>query len=375
MSNLKVVDIYEKLDVSRVKNFNDNLRSTLHVNTVYDKVEGDFEWLEMMEETIRYLDNILRNPNRFIVNEEEIVKIELARRITVESIRHLSRNTNFIQDINEKGEVMPSKIMNINKEENFETYENRFVYTLIKRMRDFILLKKRENLADNSLKDFKKFEYQAKSKIGQEQVNISLMIDSKIDSRTASTDDSGLTVADRIEKMEAHISMLTNTDVFLTLKKKNVADIIPPIKKTNLILKNTNFQYAIRLWDYLQNNIESKVKRVKDNKSYEDTGILKEYVNDTFLLNYVALATLGDESAFSEKKKEMIEEITNNMIERIVELNANLSEEDLKDIIGEKILMVRTKTKASLSEIQGVFTRQIKNYLEKIENFKFESEA
>ena len=51
-----------------------------------------------MEETVRYIDNILRNPNRFIVNEEEIVKVELARRITVESIRHLSKHTNFIQE-------------------------------------------------------------------------------------------------------------------------------------------------------------------------------------------------------------------------------------------------------------------------------------
>ena len=34
-----------------------------------------------MEFTVPYLDNILRNPNRFIINEEEIVKIELARKI------------------------------------------------------------------------------------------------------------------------------------------------------------------------------------------------------------------------------------------------------------------------------------------------------
>ena len=66
----------------------------------------------------KILDNILRNPNRFIVNEEDIVKIELARRVTVESIKHLSKNTNLIQDYNkETGDVRPSKILNINKEE------------------------------------------------------------------------------------------------------------------------------------------------------------------------------------------------------------------------------------------------------------------
>ena len=51
-----------------------------------------------------YLDNILRNPNRFIVNEEEVVNVEKARRVTVESIKHLARNTSFIQKIEKNGD-------------------------------------------------------------------------------------------------------------------------------------------------------------------------------------------------------------------------------------------------------------------------------
>ena len=33
-----------------------------------------------MEDTIQYIDNIFRNPNRFIVNEEEVVKVEQAKK-------------------------------------------------------------------------------------------------------------------------------------------------------------------------------------------------------------------------------------------------------------------------------------------------------
>ena len=95
------------------------------VSTDLKKVEADFEWLEIMEDTVKYIDNILRNPNRFIVNEEEIVKVELARRITVESIRHLSKHTNYIQKIEDNGDVKPSKILNIQKDESYDTYENR----------------------------------------------------------------------------------------------------------------------------------------------------------------------------------------------------------------------------------------------------------
>ena len=40
-------------------------------------------------------------------------------------------------------------------------------------------------------------------------------------------------------------------------------------------------------------------------------------------------------------------------------------------LIGQKIAITKYKKQASLSEIQSIFSRSIKNYLEKIENFKF----
>ena len=124
MGNLNVVDLFEKADNAKVNNFADHVSSELKVVTDYDKIECNYEWLEIMEDTIRYIDNILRNPNRFIVNEEDIIKVELAKKIGVESIKHLSRNTNLIQDYNKKtGDVRPSKILNINKEGEIVTFE------------------------------------------------------------------------------------------------------------------------------------------------------------------------------------------------------------------------------------------------------------
>jgi len=371
---LKILDAYEKQSKEELGFFRDNLRSTLQVNSTYDKISVDFEWLDLMEDTIHYLDNILRNPNRFIINEEEIVKIELARRITVESIRHLSKNTNFIQDITD-GEVRPSKILNINKEESFDTYENRLIYTLIQHMKTFITIKKKDIVTSSSVKDLKKLEYQAKSTIGQEKVNISLVIDSKIDIKEQTGDENDLSIEDRIAKLEDDISMLSNTEVYKSIEKKRVALVLPPIKKTNVILKNVNFQCAMKLWDFLINNPATSPKREKDNKNYEDSGIMKEYMNDTFLLNYVTLSTLNKENKKSPESLQLVEDLTNNLIERIVELNTDLPEEKLKDIIGEKILIARTKKIASLSEIQNAFSRNIKNYLDKIENFKFEGET
>ena len=139
MNELEIINLYEQSDDNKNKDFYENINSNLRVVTNYDKTSTNFEWLNIMEDTIRYLDNILRNPNRFIINEEDIVKIELARRVTVESIKHLSKNTNLIQDIDKKtGDVKPSKILNINKEESFNTYENRFICSVIKNMQFYI---------------------------------------------------------------------------------------------------------------------------------------------------------------------------------------------------------------------------------------------
>ena len=116
MEGLGISSLYDNADEKRITSFTKKTKSDMVVDLHYDKVEADFEWLDLAEDTMRYLDNILRNPNRFIINEDEIVKIEKAKRVTVDSIKHLARNTSLIQDIDPvTEEVKPSKILNINK--------------------------------------------------------------------------------------------------------------------------------------------------------------------------------------------------------------------------------------------------------------------
>ena len=264
MKELEIIDLYTKTNDEKNNKFSENINSNLHVKTAYDRVNTNFEWLEIMEDTIRYLDNILRNPNRFIVNEEDIVKIELARRVTVESIKHLSKNTNLIQDYNkETGDVRPSKILNINKEESFDTYENRFIYSLIKNMKFYIDRKKRNLVEESYSKDDKTLEYSAKSNIGKENIDINMTINSKRDDKKSNKDESGLTISERIEKLETQISDLTSSSVYQTIDKKHISLVTSPIKKTNVILKNVNFQYAVKLWNYMQSHMEDDTKKVK----------------------------------------------------------------------------------------------------------------
>ena len=132
------------------KNFLESINATLNIDRDYVNQKFDYEWLDRIEDTLPYLDNIVRNPKRFIINEEEVVKVELARKTTVESIIHLTQHTNLIQDYDEKtSDVKPSKVLNINRDESLDTYENRFIFTLLGNL-DFFFNERVKQSGDKS---------------------------------------------------------------------------------------------------------------------------------------------------------------------------------------------------------------------------------
>lgn len=367
MSELSVSSLFESADSKRINSFTRKRKSDMIVDLHYDKVEASFEWLDLMEDTMRYLDNILRNPNRFIINEDEIVKVELAKRVTVDSIKHLAKHTNLIQDINEKEEITPSKILNINKEETFETYENRFIYTLITNMEHFVEIKRKQLLSGSYIKDDKSVQYKAATVIGLEHVAIDLSIKTSLHSKKDDGNKNGETLAERIDRVQQQILDLKNSEVYKALQRAHAAIVRPPIKKTNVILRNVNFQYALVLWNYLQDHFGDDVKRDKKDKKYEDSSELRGFFDDTFLLNYLALCTLNKDEYST---KDVKEKVMSQVIQKIIDINATLTEEELKNMVGEQFAIVRYRDNVTMTAISKVYRKHIDKYFNKINNFK-----
>lgn len=365
---MEIFELYEKSNETKNNNFTKKIDSNLHVYKDYAKRECNFEWLDIMEETIRYLDNILRNPNKFIINEEDVIKIELAKRVTVESIKHLSRNTNLIQDYDKKtGDVRPSKILNISKEESFETYENKFIYSLIQNMKFFIERKKGHLEGGNFYKNDKKLVYNAASSLGKEHVNMNLTIDSKVSSNGKSDMES---INKRIEDLELHIKDLCASDVYKTIEKKHISLVTSPIKKTNVIIKNVNFQYALKLWNYMQDHTDDDIKDEKSKKDYYDNDVLKKMVDESFLLNYLISKTLDEEEKEEViEKEELSKKVVNNMLENLLSFN-NIPLEELQKLIGEQYEIVKYKEVVSDKYIENLFKEKISKYLEMVEEIK-----
>lgn len=235
----------------------------------------------------------------------------------------------------------------------------------------FYINKKKKNISNysSSLKNNKTMEYNASSKVGKESIDLSLNINSKVDDKDKAKNESGLSIEERIEKLELQISDLTCSSVFQSIDKLHISLVTSPIKKTNVILKNVNFQYAVRLWNYMQEHYEDEIERKKENKDYNEDGPLKKMLDESFLLDYLVLNSI-DKDDSEDNKKEVQEKIVDNMIEKVINLDPNISEEELKNVISKQYQVIKYKIVVNEKQIEKIFKKNIDKYLDKINNIE-----
>lgn len=322
--------------------FLEDLNSILNIKTDYDSKEYNYTWIEIYEDVVPYIDNILRNPKRFIINEEEVVKVELSRKVTVESIIHLTQHTNLIQDINEDGDVQPSKILNINKEESLDTYENRFVYTLIKNMTTFFDQHASQISGESYYIDKKDAQYEANAKIGTEEIKISIKYSSVDKNVTVKESDDGSTIDQRLKRIKVQLDGFTGTELYQTLTRLHVADVRSPIRKTNVILKNPNFQKAFELWNFLQSYDQDDCVAEKTSKEVNDIGDIKGQFDQSFLLDYLALSALSKKKDEVSEKK-VISLALARVIENILDMDDEILEDKIKKVFKDEFKTAKAK--------------------------------
>jgi len=364
MRELEITSLYDSVDESKVESFTDKIQSNMRVKTDYYKDENSMEWLDVFEKIMPYLEKIMRNPKRFITTEEEIIKVESAKKVGVETVKHLAKHTNYIQDLDEQtGDVIPSKLLNVFKEETFNTYENRFIYTLICHSLDFVKQKK-DNIKKNPrLRDNKKIEYKSSTLVGQEKVNVNIQLDTALDT----TIDLDKKFFERIKKIEDALRILQSTEVYKQLEKEGVPFVTPPIKKTNVILKNVNFQYAMELWEYVHENMGKKEVPIKKTRDYMEKGNIKKLIDETFLLEYLTVNNINNDEQLTRETKD---KTLAKMLDRIIDLNPELTKKELQDKLGlefDKAVQRRIATKA---DIEKIFRKYINKYLEREAKWK-----
>lgn len=365
---MKDLNILKLASIEREKSvqFLGQIDSKLLMDVSKSRVTENNEWIDMVEFTMPYLEKALTKQIKNIVTEEEIIKIELIKKVTVESVKHLSKNVNLVDRYNQQsGEVVPKKILNAYKEETFLTYENRFLYTLIKLIEDFIYLREKQSPNEYRGKNYQKANYEASIKLKKEKVKVNVEYNSEVLTGIRKTDGS----AERIADIKKKLKVLKQTDVYVTLVSKKATYVKAPLKMTNVLLKNVNFQYAVKLWNYLSEQIEINDKITNESSEFEEKGMVKKLLDEDIFLMHSIFKSTDLENQFKGKAKAAIEdkkvtkELTDALIEKIIELNPDMSEKDINKLITGKLLVMKTRKLISLKPIEDKFKEKIDKYM------------
>lgn len=368
MADLNILKLANMEKENSIK-FLGKMDSKLLMDVSKSRVIDNDEWIEMVEFTMPYLEKALTKQIKNIVTEEEIIKIELIKKVTVESVKHLSKNVNLVDKYNQKsGEVIPKKILNAYKEETSLTYENRFLYTLIKLIEDFIYLREKQSPDQYKGKNYQKANYEAAIKLKKEKINVNVEYNSEMITGIRKTDGT----AEKIAEIKKSLKMLKQTDVYQTLVAKKATYVKSPLKMTNVLLKNVNFQYAVKLWNYLSEQMEISDKAVNESSEFEEKGIIKRLIDEDIFLMYSIFKrtnidhTLKGKAKTTVEDKKMTKELTDVLIEKIIELNPDLTDKELKEMITEKLLVMKTRKIVSLKPIEDRFKEVISQYMTQV---------
>lgn len=357
MNKENLLNLISDTDEKAFEQFVGANESKVVIDSSFKSIEYDYSWINKIEDTLIYLDNIVRNPKRFIMQEEEVVPVEKAKKISQETIKHLAQHTNLIQDVDEDGTITPSKVLNVNKEESFDIYENRFIISLLNNLNYFFQLRKEVTKSGSFANKKRVMTYTGKTKIDKDEVNITVNLES-----SSSEDLSGVSGGGNIEERLAKIEMVVS-DFLKTPFCKELANAVPvksPIRKTNTILKNPNFQKALELWEFIEQYDVKDKKEVDSQDQKVDDLETKKYLDSSFFMDYVILN-------LSEKKKTKKERVMNRyalrkLMDEFLASNRQYSLKDFKKLLSEEFKQAKKKEEKTDKEIIKKFEHLIKEY-------------
>ena len=210
------------------------------------------DWIDTIESILPNLDTIVRNPRKFIVQEEDIVDVSLARSISTESVKYLAQHTNMISKVDEKtGDVTPSKILNITKEESFEIYENRFIYTLLLKLKDFVTMRYDKIKKASATQDVLELDIESRFNLPSKKITYRTEYFAQLSfDEVMRLDPDTLTKIERVAKIDRIITDFLSSSFAKSMR--NSAPVRPPIMRTNVILKEPNFKKALTLWQFVE---------------------------------------------------------------------------------------------------------------------------
>lgn len=256
---------------------------TIYNKTVRETKIFDGNFLDVVIGAYPSLLKICRDPKKTLAYMQEVVAMEKAKKVDSESIRHLASHTQYIRDINEQNEVIPSKILSTYAEDNIGIYENRFIKSLINRV--IVFLDTRLKLMDENLESISADEIRYKNNIKLSHRKIDLEMNIKISNEILDETQKERELFDKTKNALDKYRALKGTGLYQAVAK--FKDVVPPIMKTNIILHNPDFKIAYNLWLYIDRTTEVGYNVQSDEKTNDDDDVILNDFNHigVFLIN------------------------------------------------------------------------------------------
>ena len=320
-------------------------------NRVLHKVV-DERWLTVVEEGLTSIFNIVDKPRRFIATTEEVVPVALARKITADSVRHLSQNTQFITT-NAKGDIQPTKVLNVTTEESFDLYENRFVYHLIQRL--FAFVDKRTDVIFWSTGDETCNTMCMESKIDDAYEEISYKVEMTVKNRQsfAENDNDNMDLfkrIDRVRRMSRTLRASSFGDIM-----NGCAKVRSPIQRTNLMMKDPDYRNCYKLWQFIESydevgySIEEQDTALEFDEEYQT----QMYIN--LITNYTIFKSLleSDPRKLTEiatkKRRPVKPKFIKKIQEEIVD-NCDIPDVEVRKVFIEEVTQAQLDAEAKLAK-------------------------
>lgn len=257
---------------------------TIYNKTVRETKIFDGSFLDIIINAYPSLLKICRDPKKTLAYMQEVVAMEKAKKVDSESIRHLASHTQYIRDINEQNEVIPSKILSTYAEDNLGIYENRFIKSLINRV--IIFLDTRLKLMDENLESINADEIRYKNNIKLSHRKIDLEMNIKISNEILDETQKARALFDKTKEALDKYRALKGTGLYQAVAK--LKDVVPPIMKTNIILHNPDFKIAYNLWLFIDRTTEIGYNVESNEKDNEDNDVI---IND---FNHIGVALINN---------------------------------------------------------------------------------
>ena len=350
---MDIVEYINNINKDNANKFIASTSSNITVKRDIDACVSDTSWIDMVEECIPYLDNIIRNPRRFIVQEENIVPIEKAKVVTEESIRHLAQHTSMIQEVQEDGTVIPLKLLNVYREETVDLYENRFIKSLVDNLYTFVNNKLNESDQRSYAKVESTVSYSGLMKKKGEEVEVNLQLKSKKNSEVDASKD-GHTLEERISHIKDIVSAFRGSTFIKSLKESS--PVRSPIRKTNVILKEQNFIKALELWEYLEkNNIKPITSIDKRTEIVKDADIKTKY-DLAFFIDNDAI-DLNAASNKSEFNSAIISKLVNDFV-----FTGDITEKEFKKLMEKEFKEAKKRKDKATNAIRKTIEDFLNDY-------------